>query len=142
MHAQSKELLHFILAPGKSKYLKAAKKEVCTFKIRSYSRRLPGPVLRVVDYFIVTQNHPGPRYSCYQGPEVEVTCVASRIKSWMIICSSLERHSLSLLIRVTVKASQFMDSSRLGQYTNSSSAYRHQRKKEKNSSAGLSTIRS
>lgn len=52
------------------------------------------------------------------------------MKSWMIICSSLERHSLSLLIRVTVKASQFMDSSRLGQYTNSSSAYRHQRKKK------------
>lgn len=55
------------------------------------------------------------------------TWVASRIKSWMIICSSLERHSLSLLIRVTVKASQFMDSSRLGQYTNSSSAWRNER---------------
>lgn len=61
-----------------------------------------------------------------QDPHLEVyfTWVASRIKSWMIICSSLERHSLSLLIRVTVKASQFMDSSRLGQYTNSSSAWR------------------
>lgn len=47
----------------------------------------------------------------------------------MIICSSLERHSLSLLIRVTVKASQFMDSSRLGQYTNSSSAFGNQENK-------------
>lgn len=63
-----------------------------------------------------------------QDPHLEVyfTWVASRIKSWMIICSSLERHSLSLLIRVTVKASQFMDSSRLGQYTNSSSAWRNE----------------
>ena len=63
-----------------------------------------------------------------QDPHLGVyfTWVASRIKSWMIICSSLERHSLSLLIRVTVKASQFMDSSRLGQYTNSSSAWRNE----------------
>ena len=52
----------------------------------------------------------------------QFTCVASRMKSWMMICSSLERHSLSLLMRVTVKAMQFMASSRLGQYTNSSSA--------------------
>lgn len=59
--------------------------------------------------------------------KVYFTWVASRIKSWMIICSSLERHSLSLLIRVTVKASQFMDSSRLGQYTNSSSAWTNER---------------
>lgn len=43
------------------------------------------------------------------------TCVASKMKSWMMICSSLERHSLSLLMSVTVKAMQFMASSRLGQ---------------------------
>lgn len=43
------------------------------------------------------------------------TCVASKMKSWMMICSSLERHSLSLLMSVTVKAIQFMASSRLGQ---------------------------
>lgn len=59
------------------------------------------------------------------------TWVASRIKSWMMICSSLERHSRSLLIRVTVNASQFMDSSRLGQYTNSSSAWRQLNQMEK-----------
>lgn len=65
-----------------------------------------------------------------EGAGVQVTCVASRMKSWMMICSSLERHSLSLLIRVTVKASQFMDSSRLGQYTNSSSAFGKQGRKK------------
>lgn len=71
----------------------------------------------------------GPTLGNCQGNVGSVTCVASRIKSWMIICSSLERHSLSLLIRVTVKASQFMDSSRLGQYTNSSSAFGNQENK-------------
>ena len=54
MHAQSEELLHFIFPAGKSKYLKEAKKEVYIFKIKLPSKCLPGHVLRVVNYFIIT----------------------------------------------------------------------------------------
>lgn len=56
------------------------------------------------------------------------TCVASRMKSWMTSCSSLDKQSLSVLMRVTVKATQFMGSSLLGQYTNSSSVYKKKRR--------------
>lgn len=58
-----------------------------------------------------------------------VTCVASKMKSWIMSFSSLDRHLCSSAIIVTLKLSQFIGSSLFGQYTNSSSASRKEKQR-------------
>lgn len=95
-------------------------------EIKTEDRHCPYPIAKHSSQILtnISRSLNGKQTSDSPLEDILYTWVASRIKSWMMICSSLERHSRSLLIRVTVNASQFMDSSRLGQYTNSSSAWR------------------